>query len=248
VSRFVALTLLALLASCQKKRAPTPGEAPPLPTASQAVVVDAGVWDARAKDKPTDFVNLKTVAPGVQLDMRYASSNNFVGKAIYPSATCLLRRPVAAALAQAQQQLEKKGLRLLIWDCYRPFSVQELFWELVPDKRYVAEPLREGQALTKGSKHNRGAAVDLSLATKAGEPLKMPTDHDDFSERAHRGFQGASKQAATNAALLDQAMAEVGFVGIKSEWWHFDYQGWDQFELSDYPLTKIKPKSSRSDM
>jgi beta-N-acetylhexosaminidase/D-alanyl-D-alanine dipeptidase len=168
--------------------------------------------------------------------MRYAGSNNFVGKAMYPRARCLVRGQVALALAKVQAALQEDGLQLLLWDCYRPFSVQEAFWKLVPDSRYVAQPVRREGKLAKGSKHNRGAAVDLTLLTRSGRAVLMPTDHDDFSDRAHVDAKGIPEEAHNNANKLRESMEAAGFSGIATEWWHFDHESWRNYDLSDEPL------------
>src|SRR5262249_21344003 len=110
---------------------------------------------------------------------RYATADNFTGKPLYPVGRCKLRRAVAARLAVAAKALRAQERRLVLWDCYRPKSIQEELWKRVPDPRYVADP-------RVGSKHGRGAAVDVSLADTAGAPVAMPTKFDDFSEAAHR--------------------------------------------------------------
>lgn len=199
--------------------------ASPSRSADAAGTAEAGAGDDSA------LVDLAAVQPDILLDMRYASTRNFVGKVVYPSARCLLRRPVAQALARVQKKLRAQGMQLLVWDCYRPFAVQEAFWQLVPDSRYVARPVRQDGRPVKGSKHNRGAAIDLTLADKSGTPLLMPTDHDDFSERAHRGARDVPEEARQNAALLERAMSAEDFVGIATEWWHFDHEGWRQYPL-----------------
>ena len=175
--------------------------------------------------------------PTIALEMRYASEKNFTGVAVYPVARCLLRRDAAERLARVQARLAAEGKGLKVWDCYRPFSVQKRFWKLVPDDRYVAEPVadRQGRPL-RGSKHNRGAAVDLTLVDRAGRPLEMPTDHDDFSERAHRGSPAASPAARANARHLEEVMVAEGFEPLPTEWWHFDAPGWEKYPLSDQPL------------
>ena len=180
---------------------------------------------------------MKTVAPGVVVDMRYATADNFAKVAVYPVAKCLLRRDAARRLARAQAALEERGYRLKVWDCYRPFSIQKRFWELVPDARYVAEPVvdRDGKPVT-GSKHNRGAAVDVTLVDRTGAPLEMPTAHDDFSPRAHRGGKGWSAAARANAAILDEALFAQGFEPLATEWWHYDAPGWKAYPLSDEPI------------
>tara|TARA_R110002073_G_scaffold336372_1_gene532631 strand:+ start:53106 stop:53768 length:663 start_codon:yes stop_codon:yes gene_type:complete len=202
-------------------------------------VADAGgnAVDLAAADvDPAAFVDVRSIDPEILLDMRYAGENNFAKRIVYPKARCLLRAPVAAALGRVQARLRAQGLQLLLWDCYRPFHVQEAFWKLVPDSKYVAKPTRRDGKPWRGSKHNRGAAVDLSLADANGTPLLMPTDHDDFSERAHRDAIAIPKAAANNAKRLDEAMRLEGFQGIETEWWHFDHAGWKDYELSDQGL------------
>ena len=170
--------------------------------------------------------------------MRYATARNFVGEPVYPVARCLLRRAVAERLVEASAAVRARGFRLKLWDCYRPFSVQEAFWARVPDPRYVARPVREDGVPRRGSKHNRGAAVDLTLIAADGSALELPTDHDDFSPRAHR--DGAwSPAARRHAEVLDRAMTGAGFTGIETEWWHYDGPGWKRYPLSDEPLGKL---------
>ena len=202
-------------------------------------VADAGdsAFDRDAADiDPASFVDIRSIDPEILLDMRYAGENNFAKRIVYPKARCLLRAPVAAALGRVQARLRAQGLQLLLWDCYRPFHVQEEFWKLVPDSKYVAKPTRRNGEPWRGSKHNRGAAVDLSLADASGTQLVMPTDHDDFSERAHRDAIDIPKAAIRNAKRLDEAMRLEGFQGIETEWWHFDHAGWKDYELSDQSL------------
>lgn len=178
-----------------------------------------------------DFVDVGELEPAIILDIRYATANNFTGQAIYPVARCLLRRDAALRLLRVQEALRKQGYRLIVFDCYRPLSVQKRFWEIMPDERYVADP-------SKGSRHNRGAAVDVSLADSAGKPLPMPTSYDDFSAKAHRGWKGAAPEALRNSALLETAMKAEGFEPFPTEWWHFDAPGWENYPVSDFPLKK----------
>jgi len=190
---------------------------------------------ACAQRPAPQLVEVTTLDPTIRLDLRYARADNFTGVAVYPGARCLLRRDAAERLARVQRALQAEGLGLLVWDCYRPFSVQERFWTLVPDERYVARPVRIDGRPASGSKHNRGAAVDVTLLDAAGHPLEMPTAFDDFSARAHRGAP-ASPAARANAARLEAAMAAEGFVPLATEWWHFDAPGWQSYELLDVPL------------
>ncbi len=177
-----------------------------------------------------------TLDPTIRLDLRYATPNNFTGVAVYPAARCWLRRDVAERLVRVQARLRAEGLGLALWDCYRPFSVQQRFFALVPDARYVAEPVLEDGKPVAGSKHNRGAAVDLTLVDASGNELPMPTAFDDFSERAHRNASDASPEALRNRALLEEAMRREGFEPLPTEWWHFDGPGWQRYELLDRPL------------
>jgi D-alanyl-D-alanine dipeptidase len=176
------------------------------------------------------LVDLATVAPTVRLDLRYATPNNFTGRALYPVTRCLLRPAVAARLARVQSSLEARHLGLKVYDCYRPLSVQRQMWALVPDERYVADP-------AKGSRHNRGAAVDVTLVRPDGEELAMPTPFDDFSQRARIDYPQLPAAAVANRALLQQVMRAAGFTPLPTEWWHFDAPEWESFDLLDIPLT-----------
>ncbi len=186
-------------------------------------------------NKP-DLLDIVDVIPEVHLDIRYATPNNFAGVAVYPKARCLLQREVAKSLLRVAERIHEKGLRLLVWDCYRPFSVQQKFWELKPDERYVAKPVIRDGVIESGSKHNRGAAIDLTLAKKDGTPLDMPTDFDDFSERAHQDSELATEKQRENAEMLREAMEEEGFEPLETEWWHFDGPDWQSYPYMDQSL------------
>lgn len=152
-------------------------------------------------------------------------------------ARCLLRRAVAERLARAAERLRRQERRILLWDCYRPTSVQLALWKLVPDPRYVARPkLAADGTPVSGSRHSRGAAVDISLAALDGTPLPMPTDHDDFSAAAAPKRAFASKHNGAEAKRLSLAMTAEGFTIMPTEWWHFDDPDSAQFPFSDAPL------------
>jgi len=186
---------------------------------------------------PTDLVDITTVDPTILVEMRYATSNNFTGQVIYPVGKCYLRRDIADHLHKVQQSLQQRGLGLKVWDCYRPFSVQEKLWAIRPDTRYVARPVEHDGIPVEGSKHNRGAAVDVTLVDSSGNEEPMPTDFDDFSERAHRNvLRGTNKKALRNMRILEVAMVREGFEPLPTEWWHFDGPGWDKYALSNAPL------------
>lgn len=190
-----------------------------------------------AAEAPTaidrSFVDATTVIPDLRVELRYARPENFTKRAVYPKeARCYLRAPVAARLKKVQDGLRSQGLSLKVWDCYRPLGVQRQLWELVPDDRYVADP-------KKGSRHNRGAALDLTLVDAAARELEMPTAHDDFSERAHRSYQALPEAARRNRARLEAAMSAAGFVPLATEWWHFDDPDSSQFPIADESFTQL---------
>jgi beta-N-acetylhexosaminidase/D-alanyl-D-alanine dipeptidase len=195
---------------------------------------DAG---AELGGRPGDFVDVAEEVPSIKIELRYATTNNFTGKAIYTSKRCLLRRDVADRLESVQEELEELGLGLKIWDGYRPFSVQKRFWKIFPNDRYVAMPTEWYGRPLDGSKHCRGAAVDVTLIDlKTGKELEMPTQFDDFSKRAHRNNKDCTPTARKNRELLEKMMVDEGFEPMPTEWWHFNVEGWEKYELSDAPV------------
>ncbi|MGB3206314.1 MAG: D-alanyl-D-alanine dipeptidase [Crinalium sp.] len=178
------------------------------------------------------LVNIRTITTNIILDIRYATKNNFLKKQLYPEAKCLLRGVAAKQLGKVQEELSKQGLRLKVYDCYRPLSVQKLMWSVLPDQRYVGNP-------AKGSRHNRGAAVDLTLIDNNGKELEMPSAYDDFTEKAHRNYTGGSVEARKNRKLLEDVMKKYGFIPLSTEWWHFDAPGWEKFPILDVSFNKI---------
>lgn len=180
------------------------------------------------------LIAVTCVNPAIVLDIRYAMPNNFTGKVIYPQAGCYLREEVAYALGAVQKELAPIGLGIKVFDGYRPLCYQQLFWDIMPDERYVAHP-------QKGSRHNRGAAVDVTLITLAdGKELAMPSEFDDFSEQAHRNYATMDREAARNCKLLETVMAKHGFIGWYEEWWHFDYKNWESYPLSNISFKEIE--------
>jgi len=175
------------------------------------------------------IVNLTQNIPGLKTDVRYATTHNFTGQVLYASGTPYLVAEVAESLLTVQNELRNMGLQLLVFDGYRPLAVQKKMWKIYPDSRYVANPVH-------GSRHNRGCAVDLTLADSTGQPLVMPTGYDDFTEKANAGFRDLPAQQLANRALLKLVMEKHGFVGLKSEWWHFDFRGWRNYPVLDIPI------------
>ncbi len=178
-----------------------------------------------ARKTPGSLVNVAIAIPSIILDIKYATTDNFTGKKVYSRPVCYLRRAVAKALRQVQQDLRKQGLGLKVWDGYRPYDVQKIFWKLCPDPRYVGDP-------AKGGVHNRGAAVDVTLVSlSTGKELVMPSQFDDFSEKAHCNYSTMTPEAAKNCKLLEDAMTKRGFKVFKSEWWHYNFIGWQHYPL-----------------
>jgi zinc D-Ala-D-Ala dipeptidase len=203
----------------------------------QLFCVAALASDPAAKNlKAAGMVEPAGLDKSLVLDIRYATANNFTGKRVYPSARCFLRTDIARRLVAVQAELRGQGLGLKIYDCYRPFSVQEVFWRIMPDERYVLEPVRKDGVMVKSSRHNRGAAVDVTLVDAKGRELPMPTEYDDFTEKAHRGASAAASEARHNSKTLEQAMQAQGFEPLPTEWWHFDGPGWQAYEPLDLPL------------
>lgn len=181
----------------------------------------------------TKMVEIKKQIPSIEIHLPYATTNNFTKKPIYSSTKCCALQCVVDALKKVQAELAEQNLGLLIWDAYRPLSVQKIFWEIVPDQRYVMPP-------DKGSRHNRGAAIDCTLINlKTKKQLPMPSEFDDFSVRAHRNYMGASPEQIKKRQLLEDVMHKHGFKGVRCEWWHFDYKGWEQFPILDIPLEEL---------
>ncbi len=185
-----------------------------------------------------DLVEIVTLDPAIHLDVRYATSNNFTGRSVYREARAFLQRPAAEALVRVNRVLGEKGYRLLVFDGYRPWSVTKLFWEITPqdkrDRGFVANP-------AKGSKHNRGAAVDLSMyALATGLEVVMPSPYDEFSDRADPDYAGGTAEERERRDLLRAEMEKEGFTVDPGEWWHFNYQGWESYPILDVPFEKIR--------
>ncbi|MBK8502743.1 MAG: M15 family metallopeptidase [Saprospiraceae bacterium] len=162
----------------------------------------------------------------ITLDIRYATTNNFVGIRLYPCARCILRPDVAEALNGVHDLLRQQGLGLKLYDCYRPWSVQKALWDKMPDARFVTPP-------DKGSMHNRGTAIDVTIIDEKGDELDMGTPYDFFGEEAYHTFTDLPEKIRFNRDLLKSQMLEAGFGHIRTEWWHYSYQK-RLYELSDY--------------
>jgi zinc D-Ala-D-Ala dipeptidase len=175
----------------------------------------------------TVFVLITDAIPGIMTDVRYATKNNFTGEILYPDNGIYLRKIVADSLRSVQNELSTMGLSLKIYDGYRPLSVQKIMWEILPDTNYVADP-------AKGSRHNRGAAVDLTIVDSMSLELDMGTDYDDFTVKANPSYSEFPDNILNNRKLLANVMTKRGFIQFKTEWWHFDFNNWQSFSLNDF--------------
>ncbi|MBZ0198667.1 MAG: M15 family metallopeptidase [Ignavibacteriaceae bacterium] len=186
-----------------------------------------------ADDSSKVLVDIEDFIPGIRLDIRYATDNNFTGKKVYTLPKAFVRLPVAAALKEIQNELKQQGLELKIFDAYRPYDATVLFYNIYHDTNFVA-------SVWTGSRHNRGCAVDLTIINSAsGEELNMPTPYDDFTEKANPAYADLPENVLQNRALLINTMEKHGFKVINSEWWHFDYNGWKDYELMNIGFEEL---------
>ena len=178
----------------------------------------------------SSIVPLSSIDSTIVTDVKYATTNNFTGQVLYPTDKVYIRKVVGEALAKVQAYLlENYNLQIKVFDGYRPLSVQKKMWKIMPDDRYVANP-------ATGSRHNRGAAVDLTLIDSTGSELEMGTEYDNFTEKAHYDYPNLSEEVKSNRKILLDAMVKFGFSPIESEWWHFDFNGWKKFSILDYQI------------
>jgi D-alanyl-D-alanine dipeptidase len=207
--------------------------------ADPATVRAAALVSAPPAEPPpkraTDLVDLTTLDPRIKLDVRYATSNNFMGFPLYERAAAYLQRPAAEALGRAQKALAAQGYGLMIHDGYRPWFVTKMFWDATPpeDHVFVADP-------AQGSRHNRGCAVDLTLYDlKTGKAVEMPSRYDEMSTRSYADFVGGTTRQRTLRAILRTAMEAQGFTVYPQEWWHFDYQDWASYGIGTATFTQL---------
>jgi D-alanyl-D-alanine dipeptidase len=199
---------------------------------------------ARAQDSPPkeestfrapELVELKRLDKSIKLDVRYATANNFAGRAVYKEARAFMQRPAAEALLRVSCALRAKGYGLAVFDAYRPWFVTKLFWDITPEekKQFVANP-------SKGSRHNRGCAVDLTLYDlKTGREVSMTGEYDEMSERSHINYAGGTQEQRRLRDLLRAAMEAEGFAVYEPEWWHYDYKDWKQYPILNLRFSDI---------
>jgi D-alanyl-D-alanine dipeptidase len=205
----------------------------------------AGALRAKPPEEPKpkrafDLVDLTTIDPGIKLDIRYASANNFIGFPLYERPAAYLQRPAAEALGRAERALASKGYGLLIHDGYRPWFVTKMFWDATPDSAhvFVADP-------SQGSRHNRGCAVDLTLYDlKTGAPVEMTGRYDEMSPRSYADYIGGTSRQRWLRELLRKEMEAQGFAVYPEEWWHFDYKDWNDYAIGNATFAEIAASHS----
>jgi len=165
----------------------------------------------------TPLVNINTVSKDIVLDIRYATSNNFTHHIIYESAACYVHQDIVKPLQRVVAELAQHNLKLKIFDAYRPVSAQFIFWEIIPDERFIANPY------TTGSNHSRGVAIDATLVDAAGNELAMPTPFDTFDETAYSTFRDLPAPVLANRTFFHTLMQNHDFIPLPTEWWHFDF-------------------------
>lgn len=175
----------------------------------------------------SDFVRLKDLSSDFVYELKYATPDNFLKQAVYDCGECYLRKSTAEALVKANEAFKQLGYRIKLFDCYRPLSVQKKMWKILPGTHYVANP-------AKGSKHNRGAAVDLTLVDAQGKELNMGTPFDFFGKEAHHTYTQHSKEVLENRKLLKETLNKYNFKSIYSEWWHYEYRPEMQSKVENF--------------
>jgi D-alanyl-D-alanine dipeptidase len=187
------------------------------------------------QNSDNELINLETFIPGIVLDIRYATKNNFTKEQIYNVPRAYARKPVAIGLKKAQEEFKKSGVGIKIFDAYRPYAATVKFYEVYPDTTFVASPYR-------GSRHNRGCAIDMTLIDlKTGKELDMPTEYDAFVKAARPTYPVTDEKIKKNRALIIDVMAMYGFRVNSSEWWHFDYRGYKAFSVLDISFEELEP-------
>lgn len=206
----------------------------PIAAKKLVVVSSYNQYLASIKTNPdNELVEIKKAIPNIRLDIRYATRNNFMQQIMYKQARAFARKPVIEALKKIQTALNKKGYGLKIFDGYRPYTVTVEFYKKASDKNFVANP-------AKGSKHNRGCAVDLTLIyLKTGKELSMPTPYDSFSAAAAAKYENVLPEAKKNRDFLIGIMHRYSMNVLENEWWHYDFSGWRNYDLMDIPFEKL---------
>lgn len=223
---FTLLLLTSSLSACAQKNLANPY--------GLKVVNNFKSYKADVKRNPNlELVDIETAIPSVILDIRYATTDNFMQEVMYKQARAFARKPVVEQLKKIQAALKERGYGLKIFDGYRPYDVTLSFYEKASDKNFVASP-------KNGSKHNRGCAIDLTIVDlKTGKDVPMPTPYDSFEAAAAANYSNLPKEIIKNRDYLIETMQAHGFKVLHNEWWHYDFIGWQNFSLMDIPFEKL---------
>jgi D-alanyl-D-alanine dipeptidase len=237
-NKILKTTLLWVIPACIFAWSFTPVFSQNLPVSSYGLPIINSVLLYRESlwNHPEKQMKSLSQIPGIIMDLRYATANNFMHKNLYPANTKIsyLRKTVFQALVSVAAELSHRGLALVIFDAYRPYQVTIDLWIPIQDERYAANP-------AKGSGHNRGVAVDLTLAdSKTHQLLSMPTGFDSFSDSAHQDFKGTDVKRIANRELLKQVMVKYGFIPLSTEWWHFSWPLPEKFEVLDLSFEQLE--------
>ena len=233
MNRILLISICIIYMSCRsdRQKAPT-DQSIESPIKEEILTEGPNLNDIKSEIKPADrftppegWQEITADQSGFFLDIRYATDNNFVDEVMYDCGNCFLRREAAEKLFLIRDELQKKNLAIKLFDCYRPAPVQERLWEKVPDASYVTPPWR-------GSQHNRGVALDLTLTTLDGAQLDMGTAFDYFGEEAHHTYTKHSDDVQENRTLLKTLMEHYGFSSIRTEWWHYSIASMKSLEVS----------------
>ena len=184
---------------------------------------------------PADLIELRKLDPTIKLEIRYATTNNLFGTVFYSESRAFMQRPAAEALVRVNRKLKAAGYGLLVHDAYRPWYVTKVFWDATPDdkKKFVADP-------AKGSRHNRGCAVDLTLYDlRTGRPVEMVSTYDETTDRAYPDYPGGTSLERWHRELLRREMESEGFTVYEAEWWHFDYKDWRKYRIGNVAFDQI---------
>ena len=214
---FFALLFASLSSFGQELNIPLPKSKYGLP-----VVNDVKIYQQIVRANPdNELVDLKKHIPGARFEVKYATADNLIGRPLYPAAEVFMRKPAALALKKAHKALKKQGLGLMFHDGYRPYEVTVIFYETIKDTTFVADP-------HKGSRHNRGMAIDLTLFDlKTGKELSMPSGYDETTPRSFHSYMEADSASLAHREILKNAMLAAGFEIYPWEWWHYDFKGWE---------------------
>ena len=233
MTRFCFLFILIIFTACHSQQ--TLKLDLPLSKYGLPVVNDVNIYKKIVKaDADNKLLDMRSLTPDAQFDVTYATPNNLIKRAVYPTADVFMRKPAALALKSVHEKLKKQGLGLVLFDGYRPYRVTEIFYEEIKDTTYVADP-------RKGSRHNRGMAIDLSMFDlKTGKRVSMPSAYDETTPRAFHSYMDSDSASLKHREILKNAMTEVGFEINNHEWWHYDFKGYKTCYTYDLWHTEIK--------